>query len=239
MPTGHLNLNKANHKMMIWYQFLIAKWCQKVSKNSFNIVSGNILVPVRYCDVRKPNADVFSRVPFHKFQDTLLHPGINDQMQNTQFSEDLHVTRALLGGFGWQPGSARDDLNWSALVNHIGIHPLPTTQPTLTGDAQYIKPRPSQFWASRARMEMARFVCEIFNWLKLLFATESQAPNYCHRVSLFCVVVMTKWQKIAKNMLLGKKKAGYCYTNPRLTYNVLYAEIPMKNCTVFKRTIYD
>ena len=37
------------------------------------------------------------------------------------------------------------DLNWSALVNHIGIHPLPANQPTLIGHALYIKPRPSQF----------------------------------------------------------------------------------------------
>ena len=28
-----------------------------------------------------------------------------------------------------------------ALVNHIGIHPLAATQPTLIGHAQYIKPQ--------------------------------------------------------------------------------------------------
>ena len=84
-------------------------------------------------------------VPFHKSQDTLLHPGLNDQIQNTLFTEDPHVTRALWGWFDWLPGSACADLNWSALVNHIGIHPLPATQPTLIGHALYIKPRPSQF----------------------------------------------------------------------------------------------
>ena len=36
-------------------------------------------------------------------------------------------------------------LNWSPLVNHIGIHPLPATEPTVIDHAQYIKPRPSQF----------------------------------------------------------------------------------------------
>ena len=35
--------------------------------------------------------------------------------------------------------------NWSALVNHIGIHTLTATQPTLIGHALHIKPRPSQF----------------------------------------------------------------------------------------------
>ena len=84
-------------------------------------------------------------VPFHKSQDTLLHPGLNDQIQNTLFTEDPHVTRALWGWFDWLPGSACADLNWSALVNHIGFHPLPATQPTLIGHALYIKPCPSQF----------------------------------------------------------------------------------------------
>ena len=88
---------------------------------------------------------VLTIVPFHKSQDTLLHPGLNDQIQNTLFTEDPHVTRALWGWFDWLPGSACADLNWSALVNHIGIHPLPATQPTLIGHALYIKPRPSQF----------------------------------------------------------------------------------------------
>ena len=84
-------------------------------------------------------------VPFHKSQDTLLHSGLNDQIQNTLFTEDPHATRALWGWFDWLPGSACADLNWSALVNHIGIHPLPATQPTLIGHTLYIKPRPSQF----------------------------------------------------------------------------------------------
>ena len=84
-------------------------------------------------------------VPFHKSQNTLLHPGLNDQIQNTLFTEDPHVTQALWGWFDWLPGSACADLNWSALVNHIGIHPLPATQPTLIGHALYIKPCPSQF----------------------------------------------------------------------------------------------
>ena len=44
-------------------------------------------------------------VPFHKSQDTLLHPGLNDQIQNTLFTEDPHVTRALWGWFDWLPGS--------------------------------------------------------------------------------------------------------------------------------------
>ena len=61
-------------------------------------------------------------VPFHKSQDTLLHPGLNDQIQNTLFTEDPHETRALWGWFDWLPGSAYADLNWSALVNHIDIH---------------------------------------------------------------------------------------------------------------------
>ena len=38
-------------------------------------------------------------VPFHKSQDTLLHPGLNDQIQNTLFTEDPHVTRTLWGWF--------------------------------------------------------------------------------------------------------------------------------------------
>ena len=84
-------------------------------------------------------------VPFHKSQDTLLHPGLNDQIQNTLFTEDPHVIQALWGWFDWLSGSACADLNWSALVNHIGIHRLPATQPALIGHALYIKPRPSQF----------------------------------------------------------------------------------------------
>ena len=104
-------------------------------------------------------------VPFHKSQDTLLHPGLNDQIQNTLFTEDPHETRALWGWFDWLPGSAYADLNWSALVNHIGIHPLPATQPTLIGHALYIKPRPSQFSVPHAPPCMHGngeiFVCNI------------------------------------------------------------------------------
>ena len=104
-------------------------------------------------------------VPFHKSQDTLLHPGLNDQIQNTLFTEDPHETRALWGWFDWLPGSACADLNWSALVNHIGIHPLPATQPTLIGHALYIKPRPSQFSVPHAPPCMHGngeiFVCNI------------------------------------------------------------------------------
>ena len=96
------------------------------------------------CDVNDM-AIGWSIVLFHKSQDTLLHPGLNDQIQNTLFTEDPHLTRARWVCFDWLPGLACADLNWSALVNHIGIHPLPATQPTLIGHALYIKPRPSQF----------------------------------------------------------------------------------------------
>ena len=84
-------------------------------------------------------------VPFRKCQDTLLHPGFNDLIQNTLFTELPYVTRALWGGFDLQPDSGSANLNWSALANHIGVYPLPATQPTLIGHTQYIKSRPSQF----------------------------------------------------------------------------------------------
>ena len=104
-------------------------------------------------------------VQFHKSQDTLLHPGLKDQIQNILFTEDPHVTWALWGWFDWLPGSACADHNWSALVNHIGIHPLPATQPTLIGHALYIKPRPSQFSVPHVPLCMHGngeiFVCNI------------------------------------------------------------------------------
>ena len=92
-----------------------------------------------------------------KSQYTLLHPGLNDQIQNTEVP---HVTQALLGGIEWQPGSGSADFNYSA--NHIGIQLLSTTQPTLIGHTQYIKPCPSQFSVPHVCMEMAKFLCAIF-----------------------------------------------------------------------------
>ena len=113
-------------------------------------------------------------VPFHKSQDTLLHPGLNEQIQNTSFIETRHVTVALLGGFDWQPGSGGADLNWSALVNHIGIQLLPATQPTLIGHAQYIKPRPSQFSVPYGNGEIC--VCNIL-LIKIILWQRSHHPQ--------------------------------------------------------------
>ena len=72
------------------------------------------------------------------------------------------------------------DLNWSALVNHIGIHPLPATQPTLIGHALYIKPRPSQFSVLHVPPCMhgnGKFLCAIFNWLKLFYCNGVTSPK--------------------------------------------------------------
>ena len=133
--------------------------------------------------------------PFHKSQDTLLHPGLNYQIQNTLFTEVPHVTRAPWGGFDWQPGSGSADLNWSALVNHIGIHPLPATQPTLIG------PRPSQFSVPRVPLcthgNGKIFGCNIL-LIKIVSLEQSPAQNHYHRVSFSGVVVWPKWQKIGK-----------------------------------------
>ena len=41
-------------------------------------------------------------VPFHKSKDALLHPGHNDQIHNTLFTELPHVTRRLRGGYDRQ-----------------------------------------------------------------------------------------------------------------------------------------
>ena len=112
------------------------------------------------------------------------------------FTEVPHVTWALWGGFDWQPGSGGADLNWSALVNHIGIHPLRATQPTLIGHPQYIKPRPSQFSVPHVP-HCTHGNCEIFG-CNYFIATESPAQNHYHRVSFSGVVVWPKWQKIAK-----------------------------------------
>ena len=90
-------------------------------------------------------AQKFPIVPFHKSQDTLLHLALNDEIQNTLFTELPYVKQALWVGFDWQSGSGSADLNWSVLIKHIGVHPLPATQPTLIGHAQFIKPHPSQF----------------------------------------------------------------------------------------------
>ena len=116
---------------------------ENISKAKSIIAFGNKLL---YTD-NLPNwiGTMPTIVPFRNSQGTLLHPGFNDLIQNTLFTELPHVTWALLGGFDWQPESGSPDLNWSALVNHIGVHPLPATQPTLIGHAQYIKPRPLQF----------------------------------------------------------------------------------------------
>ena len=119
-------------------------------------------------------------VPFHKSQDTLLHPGLNDQIQNTLFIEDPHVTGAFWGWFDWLPGSACADLDWSALVNHIGIHPLPATQPTLIGHTLYIKPRPSQFSVPHVPSCMHGngeiFVCNIY-LIKIVLLQRSHQPK--------------------------------------------------------------
>ena len=140
--------------------------------------------------------------PFHKSQDTLLHPGLNHQIQNSLFTEVPHVTRAPWGGFDWQPGSGSADLNWSALVNHIGIHMLPATQPTLIGHAQYIKPRPSQFSVPRVPLcthgNGQIFGCNIFINQHCFIRTESPAQNHYHIVSFSGFVVWPKWQKIGK-----------------------------------------
>ena len=131
-------------------------------------------------------------VPFYKSQDTLLHPGLNELIQNTSFIEVQrywHVTVALLGGFDWQPGSGSADFNWSALVNHIGIQLLPATQSTLIGHAQYIKPRPSQFSVQHGNGE--------FYWIRLFYGNGVTIPNHYHIVSFSGVVVWPKWQKIA------------------------------------------
>ena len=135
---------------------------------------GNGLGP----SINWPNDDAI--VSFHKSQDTLLHPGLNDQIQNTLFTEDPHVTRTLWGGFDWQPGSACADLNWWALVNHIGIHLLPETQPTVIGHALYIKPRPSQVSVPhvppRTHGNGTIFVCSI--WLiKVVLLQRSHQPK--------------------------------------------------------------
>ena len=57
----------------------------------------------------------------------------------TRFSQ---MSRMWHGHFGV---GLIDSQAQGALVNHIGIHPLSATQPTLIGHAQYVKPRQSQF----------------------------------------------------------------------------------------------
>ena len=49
-----------------------------------------------------------------------------------------------------------------------------------------------------ACLEMAKFLCAIFNWLKLFYCNESPAQNHYHRVSFSGVAFWPKWQKIAK-----------------------------------------
>ena len=119
-------------------------------------------------------------VPFNKSQDTLLHPGLNDEIQDTLFAEVQHVTRALWGGFDWQPSSRGANRNWSALVNHISIHLLAATKPTLIGHAQYIKPRPSQFSAPHVPAYTHGngkfFVCNIL-LIKIVLLQRSQQPK--------------------------------------------------------------
>ena len=173
-------------------------------------------------------------VPFHKSQDTLLHPGLNDQIQNTLFTEDPHETRALWGWFDWLPGSACADLHWSVLVNHIGIHPLPATQPTLIGHALYIKPRPSQFSVPHvACMEMAKFLCAIFNWLKLFYCNGVTSPKpLSYSKFLWCFFFFAQMAKNRENdSILCWDKPGNYYTDLWLTNNILYAWISMKNYT--------
>ena len=158
-------------------------------------------------------------VPFYKSQDTLLHPGLNEQIQNTSFIEVQrywHVTVALLGGFDWQPGSGSADFNWSALVNHIGIQLLPATQSTLIGHAQYIKPRPSQFSVQHGNGE--------FYWIRLFYGNGVTIPkplSYSKFLWCCCLAQMAKTRY--NNPIFCWDKPGYFHTNLRLTSNIVYA----------------
>ena len=49
-----------------------------------------------------------------------------------------------------------------------------------------------------ACMEMAKFLCAIFIWLKLFYCNGVTSRNHYHRVSFSGVVFWPKWQKIAK-----------------------------------------
>ena len=139
--------------------------CHEADKNASKVKSIMAFGNKLYTD-NLPNwiGTVPTIVPFLKCQDTLLHPGFNDLIQNTLFTELPHVTRALLGGLDWQPDSGSADRNWSALANYIG-YPLPATQPTLIGHALYIKPHPSQFLVPHVspctHRNGERFVCNI------------------------------------------------------------------------------
>ena len=116
-------------------------------------------------------------VPFHKSQDTLLHPGLNDQIQNTLFTEDPHETRALWGWFDWLPGSACADLRWSAIsasTRYPRLNPLwLVTHCTLSHAHHSFQSHMHHL----ACMEMAKFLCAIFNWLKLFYCNGVTSPK--------------------------------------------------------------
>ena len=117
-------------------------------------------------------------VPFHKSQDTLLHPGLNDQTQNTFFTEDPH------GHFGVglidcqaQRAPTLIGQHWSTIsasTRYLGLNPLwLVTHCTLSHAHHSFQSHMYHLVC----MEMAKFLCAIFNWLKLFYCYGVTSPK--------------------------------------------------------------
>ena len=119
-------------------------------------------------------------VLFHKSQDTLLHPGLNDQIQNTLFTEDPHVTRALWVGLidcQAQRAPTLIGQRWSTISASTGyprLNPLWLVTHCTLSHAHHIFQSHIHLLAC---MEMAKFLCAIFNWLKLLHCNGVTSPK--------------------------------------------------------------
>ena len=119
-------------------------------------------------------------VPFHKSQDTLLHPGLNDQIQNTLFTEDPQETRHFgVGLIDCQAQRAPTLIGqcWSTIsasTRYPRLNPLwLATHCTLSHAHHSFQSHLHHL----ACMEMAKFLCAIFNWLKLFYYNGVTSPK--------------------------------------------------------------
>ena len=151
-PNDLENIGQGQRSLHATHPLMLMMICAKYGKNASRIV------------------------PFHKSQDALLHPGVKDQIQNTLFTEDPHFGIGLIDcqdqraptliGQRWSTISASTlypRLNPLWLVTHCT---LSQAHHSFQSHMYHL-----------ACMEMSKFLCSIFNWLKLFYCNGVTSPK--------------------------------------------------------------